>query len=825
MLRLTRLVPTARQGLLAARYSTESGPIHGKKDKARALRDAVVGAGRAKSLSLSQLDSVLDGNVRRGGRRRDDGPMEGGRDRGSSFSGRSDRGSFSDRGGRRDDYSRSDRSDRPFRPRDDVDRPRGGGFARRDGGGGGGFNRGGDRRDDRGSFARRAAAGAGASFARNRDGGGFRDGGFRDGDRRSHRRGDDWVDRNADKGTSSNPFTLSIKIKKFLERHPDKLSRPQVDELIGMATSATPAMSTAPVWNLIFSRIGRDGYYTAMWKAFNLVCGRSSGTGQANAQMKKRGTHASSRTFTVMLNAYAGVAHSGVVNDTFAPANRPENLTLERVRRIYDLSQAHIRGVLAKAKRGGRSRDDLGVAYPEMDGEEGEFGAQPDAEGEVSVFATNAYLKFLGRYGMWKEMEGVFLAMDKEGALAPDQVTYYIMLNTANEMDHYRRGPGEFKAALPEIDVGAVGRGYFDQAVRRLCTSKTERGIDNGLALAALSCFAAGSPADQRVAEDLVPRLWNLPAPGQPASAGGVNGTYNLPKAWTDVLPTLNLDVRTATSLLSTLRRLGNKSLVAHYTRLMAEDTTLRRNADLALLRVLAHNLAYAGDADGAQAILDTFQPPSGPDGWPVDVYLGVLGAARWAADWDVALSTFRRMVALPPGVERGEQTGEYVWTPPNGSKSDVRRRLWVEPRPHRVNATSMSLLFKTALAAHKRTGIKPLRAAADIYEWYGPATFFSVRTSAGDVDMNAGEAKHWDLSRRDIGAIADAVDLARDLEIVAERLIELPRAPGDVERHEAMRRDAQRVVRIWGKTVEERGAGRGEKERKPKPRFLRSLE
>lgn len=522
--------------------------------------------------------------------------------------------------------------------------------------------------------------------------------------------------------------------------------------------------------------------------------------------MKKRGTHATSRTFTVLLNAYAGVAHSGLVNDAFSPAHVPERLTLERVRRIYDLSQAHIRAMLSKAAKNEGSRDDLGVAYPEdYDSEM----PTPQPSDEVSVWPTNAYLKFLGRYGMWTEMEAVFLAMDREGPLAPDAATYYTILNTANNVDHYRRSTKE-DSGVPAIEVGSVGRGYFDQAVRALGGQ-----VDERLALAALSCLAAGSPADQRVAEELVPRLWNLAAPGQPASATGAKGTYPiLPRSW-HTLPTLALTMRSATALLSTLRRMGNKSLVAHYTRLVA-DGPLARDADLALLRVFVHNLAFAGDADGASAVLDTFQPPTGSDGWPTDVYLSVLGAARWAADWDIALSTFRRMVALPPAAEG--QTGKYVWRAPNGRGQDVRGRAWVAPRAHAVSPAAMGLVFKTALAALKH-GIKPLRAAADMYEFYGPDTFFEVRTSAGVVDMNAGEAKHWDLSRRDYGMVGEAVELARDLELAAERLLETPRAPEDKERHEAMRRDAARVVRIWGKRVEERG------DMKPRPRFLRALE
>lgn len=238
MLRLARLAPAARHGIQVARYSTE-GPIHGKKEKARLLRDAVAGAGpRTKSLSLSQLDNMLDGKVRRTSWKERDGSSE-------------------RRPRRDDDGPRSSRrieegGSRGFR-RDDDHR---------------GARRNGDRDGrDRGSFGRGAAAGGASAFAGSRGRGS------------SHRLGEGWNDRTAGQteATSTNPFTQSIKVKKFLDRHPERLTRPQVDELIAMVTSVSLEMSTAPVWNLVLSRIGRDGYYKAMWKAFNTVSNERSG--------------------------------------------------------------------------------------------------------------------------------------------------------------------------------------------------------------------------------------------------------------------------------------------------------------------------------------------------------------------------------------------------------------------------------------------------------------------------------------------------------------------------------------------------------------------
>lgn len=513
--------------------------------------------------------------------------------------------------------------------------------------------------------------------------------------------------------------------------------------------------------------------------------------------MKKRGVRPTSRTFTTLLNAYAGLAHSGIEAGQFTPSHPPELRTIDRVRVVYEQSQAHIRAEMAK---GEPDDDGLGAT-----GKSGNV-----RENQINVLPTNAYLKFLARFGMWDEMERVFLAMDVAGPLAPDQRTYFTMLKTIANITVYNSHALE-DSILPTINVGSATRGYWDRAVRQLSPKPgrknldDSRKIDEALVLAALQCFSLGGPADHKIVEQLIPRLYRLPVPGQPASSGNTISTASdLPDAWA-YLPSFPLSVATATTLMSVLKRMDRKSLTSHYTHILLEDKRLQKDFDLPALRAAVHNLADAGDADAAIAVLDMYQPPSGKDGWPLDVWHAVLSAARWSTDWEVALSMFRRMVHLPNGIELGEHGTPYNWTPPNGNKLDIRGRPWIASRPMPADVRSIDLLLKTALAAQRNSGIKPLRQAVTIFEHFATDTWTvtsNIVDSRGrhvrDDNVDLLQDSQGDMTKSTKRSIAERLDLAADLETATERLLEVPKSDQDRERLIAMQKKAQRVQRNW---------------------------
>lgn len=545
--------------------------------------------------------------------------------------------------------------------------------------------------------------------------------------------------------------------------------------------------------------------------------------------MKKRGVRPNSRTFTTLLNAYAHLAHSGISAGAFTPAHPPERMTIDRVRIIFEQSQAHIRDEMAK----GEPAEDDGLARPDEDTEQP---AKKVKESEISTSPTNAYLKFLARFGMWTEMERVFLAMDTTGPLSPDQVTYFTMLRTIVNIAQHNQKPVE-GVSLPMLNAGSTGRMYWDRAVRSLSNTDSEdyRKVDEELALVALQCLSLGGSADHRLVEQLLPRLYNLPLPGQPASSSdSTPASSGLPATWTD-LPTFKLSVHSATNILHSLKRMGHKSVTAYYTNLVLNDTRLQEGFDLHALRIIIQNLSEGHDADGALAVLDMYSPPTGKDGWPTDVWNSVLSAARWAADWETALSVFRRMVHLPIGIEVGKPPKPYTWSPPNGKPVDVRGRPWVKVPPQLADVKSIDLLLKTALAAQKSQGIKPLRQAVTIYRQYAHDLWnvmSNVVDQRGrprkDEELNLLKDTRQDLTKTTRRAIAERCDLAEDLETAAERLMESPLGTEDEEQLIAMRKEAQQVQMNWKWVLDklpaavrrEHIAARGFKPDPPRSRF-----
>ncbi|KAL1410656.1 hypothetical protein Q8F55_004675 [Vanrija albida] len=758
MLSITRLLARGG-GRLAAplhaaaplrHYTTgDPGPSSYRQTRRREIRESVA-QGRATPLaSFDQLQSLLDAPERaprhRAERTRDE---RGGGDRGE--------------GRRRDGEGRG-----------------GSGTAARGGRGGRGGSRQGVQRSDLPS-GRGEARGerSGRSEPRGERGGRGGRGGYTTA--RPRRPTDDWVPREQP-GPDATPYKTSLKIKKWIDRHPSPLSPPQVDEVVKMVSDAPVATVNAAVWNLVFALLGRERKYDRMWKAFNL--------------MKRKGTKPSSRTFTTLLNAYAGVAHaSAPTAERFAPSARPERLTLDRVNNIYEQSQVHIRRAL---ESGEAEDDDVGIAYPSAKKE----AAAADAvnETQVNILPTNSYLKFLGRFGMWEEMQRVFHSMDATGPLSPDQVTYSTLLKAANNIDHYRRSAGRHPHAvqLEEFNLGATARSLWEQAVRQLCpggrkTAYGKRELDEELALTALQCLVSGRPEDQRLVEQLVPRLWGLPMYGQVtvASSNPVPAGSDMPASMSN-LPRFKLNVKSATALMSLLAR-GKASVAAHYTSKIMQHAELQKSLDFAALRVAVHNLAASNDVDAAWGIIQSYQPPTGPAGWPLDVWHAVLSAARWSKDYGAAWGAFTYMAQL------GEGGKKWVWSYPNGQRRDVRGDAWVKPRALSPDAESMDLLLKAANV----TGLKNVRAALGVYERYGPDQWFVfAQGERGDglVDMVASRRPGSELSSASRRHVERAVELAKTLETAAEKVLEYPKDEREKERMQALARTGRIVADNWG--------------------------
>jgi hypothetical protein len=362
------------------------------------------------------------------------------------------------------------------------------------------------------------------------------------------------------------------------------------------------------------------------------------------------------------------------------------------------------------------------------------------------------------------------------------------------------------------------------------------RRIDESLTLIALECLANGRPEDQRLVEKLIPCLWDLPTGSTPQVASvnphlrldpGVLASRTLPAAY-QTLPRFKLGVRAATKLMTTLTRSGNQSLAAHYTNIILDMPDLQSEFDFPALRAAVHALAGARDSDAIKSLLDSFQPPSGRDGWPADVYRAALRSARGrdgGADWPTAIVLFRRMTHLPIGAEDGGPTRAYTFKPPNGKPRDSRGRQWVPAAPLRADTATLIGLVGTAVGGGGRAPAQALNALAAHFEGSTPFSVSSgkvIDLARGRTELSAGARRAAAECVQLAKLVLDAQERSDAVGAAAQRLVEDARAvvhnygemarPGRESRERERRRENVPPVGQWeggefGEDIGEEGA------------------
>jgi hypothetical protein len=479
--------------------------------------------------------------------------------------------------------------------------------------------------------------------------------------------------------------------------------------------------------------------------------------------MKKRGFKPSSRTFITLLNAYAGLRHSGDTTERRGP-RVAEPKTASRVAVLHDQARTYLLAQEAELERQENQNDpdELGLgtqARVDVDHD------ALDSEIDINVGPTNAYLKFLSRYGMIKEMEKVFTAMSASGPLSPDSITYSTMFSALYDSVTKRSD----NSTPP---TGLTATGLWTQACRQFgsATSREKREIDEDLVIIAVKCLSRGDQASQRQVMDIVESIWPLPRPADTRSAPHIR--LNRPSA---SLPQLPLSIRAATTIMAVCPKPTDRS---HYAHLFLDKPELRSSIDTPFLITAIRAFSETGDVHAVVDILDSYQPRQ-PNQWPINVWHDALTAARWSVseeqgmknqpDFDAALSIFRRMAHLPPGVEDGEATGIYEIKSPNGKPVDNLGTKWARPSPLPADAKAMSLLFKTALSR----GWRDVNRALMVFFHIDGTQLLEPAQSANRAER--AEGRQWEQ------------DLRKDLERSCEKLLEKSLPENEKTRIEAL--------------------------------------
>jgi hypothetical protein len=391
---------------------------------------------------------------------------------------------------------------------------------------------------------------------------------------------------------------------------------------------------------------------------------------------------------------------------------------------------------------------------------------------EVNIGPTNAYLKFLARYGMWKEMEKVYLDMDRTGPLAADAVTYTTMFHALRTVQAQQER--EVIPAEQAIAIGPAARYLWDQVVRR--TKDGGKGgfkIDGELAVLAVQCLAQGRPEDMRLVTVLIPHLWGLPAlgdtsvtttttlsssspkiPSTPLLAAGEQSSLSF---HITSLPTLPLTVPIATSLLSLFIRANKPTLASHYAHVFLAHPSLKRADKQFYLRAI-RALSETGEASTVLNVLE--KAPK--EGWGMEAFGDALTAARWAVDWEAAAKIWERMTGMAPG-RREERDGAKKSNLDEG-KVAKRKVITYQPDPK-----TMSLLIKVALGK----GWREILLAMDTFKAYDahllPPSSFSPDLGPSRKESAGGKPKTKSKKEE-----SWRKELAKDVQRAAERLLNL---------------------------------------------------
>lgn len=544
-----------------------------------------------------------------------------------------------------------------------------------------------------------------------------------------------------------------------------------------------------------------------------------------------------------MLNAYAGARH---MDDEvkFNPLDRPMERIWQRILTVYNESQSHISSCINQlnaikrkaAMKETKDPADLGiegnVKLVEESSVKPHLPTAAELEQDIGVTPTNAYLKILGRYAMWDQMDKVHLAMDKSGPLSPDARTYTLLFSSliyrwAQQTDgKYRAAKEKLTKIMTPNQYGDSVKGLWDEMIRRFhpvsisgetIKSDPKRQLDEEAALLGLKALMGGRPSDQVLACKLIPFIWNLPTLENAAPASLSSDTSNSTRSRTgadiphymQAIPALPVTPKSATAIIQMLSKANKLTQAAQFARHFWTLPDLRKRMDYTSIRSLIFALASDGDVDLIKDIMAQYQPPTGRMGWQPVVWENALIATRQKSDFPAAMEMFRRMTHLPYGVEDGlpaEAQTKFVWKRPG--EQDVKGSTFHQPIGQVPTAKAMSLLFKSAFSLSSAGSMdRNVRKAFNIVSYFPLKTFFIVSptefTRGKEINLLEDQAEHYtgEIHISLIVAAEWRILLAKDIERATDFLLETA-SEEEKSPLQNLRGRMRKLISTWGKLL-----------------------
>ncbi|KAI0335530.1 hypothetical protein GY45DRAFT_808189 [Cubamyces sp. BRFM 1775] len=294
---------------------------------------------------------------------------------------------------------------------------------------------------------------------------------------------------------------------------------------------------------------------------------------------------------------------------------------------------------------------------------------------EISVIPINAYIRALSRMGDHQRMFDVWNALDEEGPLSPDVITYTTMFRSM-----YLRG---YAASREDLQADRERAASDARLIWRHLAKRLENGsniaIDSPLISSVVQALALGRPADHIVAFDILRDYAGLAKPGETA-----------PPPRIKIYPALLQD---ALWLCNTAQK---PRLCIHFGQhLMETQPDLLDRGHIDLILTAYSTLSTTSSITDASRALQTLE-------WAIERDLTVKEGARvrpglstytlvlvvcWRVkDWESAVRTFELMT--------GYQGKDFA----DGAQGEPQRPPDTDRRKYAPGAAAMSCLVRTAL-------------------------------------------------------------------------------------------------------------------------------